>query len=122
MEKIGESAIAEGVKLRLPKARSPSRLVGLWERRKLPSVVWGGAPETEAILNIIIPKWSRPTFLDLVNLKSWQNYVMGSWYEAPMGFRENGVQKMTLGHRDEVPLKLTTFSFFRDYFLSKIIT
>src|SRR6218665_3620279 len=39
--------------LRLPKARSPSRLGGLGERRKLPSGVWDGAPETEAILNIL---------------------------------------------------------------------
>ena len=43
---------AEGAKLRLPKARNPSRLGGLGERRKLPSGVWGGDPETEAILNI----------------------------------------------------------------------
>src|SRR6218665_3883438 len=36
LEKFGESASAEGAKLRLPKARSPSRLGGLRERRKLP--------------------------------------------------------------------------------------
>src|SRR6218665_1166015 len=40
-------ASAEGAKLRLPKARSPLRLGGLGERRKLPSGVWGGAPETD---------------------------------------------------------------------------
>src|SRR6218665_1963139 len=34
IEKIGESASAEGAKMRLPKARSPSRLGGLRERRK----------------------------------------------------------------------------------------
>src|SRR6218665_1905561 len=50
---VGDIASAEGAKLRLPKARSPFRLWGLGERRKLPSGVWGGAPETDAILNIL---------------------------------------------------------------------
>jgi len=45
-------ASAEGVKLRLPKARSPLRLGGLGVRRKLPQRGLGGAPETDAILNI----------------------------------------------------------------------
>ena len=36
LEKFGGSASAEDAKLRLPKARSPSRLEGLGERRKLP--------------------------------------------------------------------------------------
>src|SRR6218665_723999 len=49
---VGDIASAEGAKLRLPKARSPFRLGGLGERRKLPSGVWGGAPDTDAILNI----------------------------------------------------------------------
>src|SRR6218665_1799933 len=49
---VGDIASAEGAKLRLPKARSPFRLGGLGERRKLPSGVLGGAPETDAILNI----------------------------------------------------------------------
>src|SRR6218665_2220647 len=40
---VGVIASAEGAKLRLPKARSPSRLGGLGERRK---------PKTDAILNI----------------------------------------------------------------------
>ena len=44
---------AEGAKLRLPKARSLSQLYrGSGERRKLPSGVWCGVPETDAILNI----------------------------------------------------------------------
>jgi len=47
-----EGLSAEGAKLRLLKAKSPSRLGDLGERRKLPSGVWGGAPETEAILTI----------------------------------------------------------------------
>jgi len=34
--KVGDIASAEGVKLRLPKARNPFRLEGLGERRKLP--------------------------------------------------------------------------------------
>src|SRR6218665_2764809 len=51
--KNGEVASAKGAKLRLPKVRSPLRLGGLGERRKLPSGVWGGAPEKDAILNIL---------------------------------------------------------------------
>ena len=43
---------AEGAKLRLPKTKSPSRLGGLGERGKLPSGVWGSAPEADVILNI----------------------------------------------------------------------
>src|SRR6218665_1857903 len=38
--------------LRLPKARSPSRLGGLGSVVSSPSGGWGGAPETDAILNI----------------------------------------------------------------------
>src|SRR6218665_3324173 len=34
--RVGDNASAEGTKLRLPKARSPFRLGGLGERRKLP--------------------------------------------------------------------------------------
>src|SRR6218665_2569865 len=37
LEKIWESARAEGAKLRLPNARSPSRLGGLGKRRKKPT-------------------------------------------------------------------------------------
>src|SRR6218665_3391675 len=59
------TASAEGAKLRLPKARRPSRLGGLRERRKLPRGVWGGAPETVRILNISCQK---STFWDLLNL------------------------------------------------------
>src|SRR6218665_2334212 len=44
---------AEGAKLRLPKARSPTRLWSLGECRKLPSGVWDGAQETDAILKKI---------------------------------------------------------------------
>src|SRR6218665_1904722 len=44
LEKFGESASAEGAKLRLPKARSPSRLGGLRERRKLPQRGLGRSP------------------------------------------------------------------------------
>ena len=47
-----EGLNSEDAKLRLPKERSPSRLGSLGERRKLPNGVWGGAPETDAILNI----------------------------------------------------------------------
>src|SRR6218665_2243553 len=43
---------AEGAKLRLPKARSPSRLGGLGSVVSSPSGVWGEAPETDAILDI----------------------------------------------------------------------
>ena len=43
---------AEGAKLRLLKARSPSRLEDLGERRKLPQWGLGGAPEIDALLKI----------------------------------------------------------------------
>src|SRR6218665_3899287 len=43
---------AEGAKLQLPKARSPSRLGGLGERHKLPQRGLRQSPETDAILNI----------------------------------------------------------------------
>jgi len=55
--RVGQIASTEGAKLRLPKARSPSRLWGLRERRNLPSRVCGGAPETEAILSILCQNW-----------------------------------------------------------------
>ena len=57
---VGGIASAEGAKLRLPKARSPSRLGDLGERRK-PS-----KPETDSILNTSSQKWS--TFWDPGNL------------------------------------------------------
>ena len=44
LEKIGESANAEGAKLRLTKERSPSRLGGLVERRKLSQRGLGRSP------------------------------------------------------------------------------
>ena len=45
-----EGLSAEGAKLRMP--RSPSRLGGLGSVVSFPSGNWGGAPETDAILNI----------------------------------------------------------------------
>jgi len=51
--RVWKIASAEDAKVRLPKARSSLRLGGLRERCKLPSGVWGGAPETDAILNIL---------------------------------------------------------------------
>jgi len=50
--KNGEVASAKGAKQRLPKARSPLRLGRLRERRKLPPA-GSGAPENDAILNIL---------------------------------------------------------------------
>jgi len=57
---VGGNESAEGTKLRLLKARSPYRLGGLGERRKrsdFSSGVWGGAPETDAILNTSCQNW-----------------------------------------------------------------
>src|SRR6218665_2725123 len=48
-----EVASAKGAKLRLPKARSSLRLGGLRSVVSSPSGVWGGAPENDAILNIL---------------------------------------------------------------------
>src|SRR6218665_4162178 len=39
--KVGQIASTKGMKLRLLKARSPSRLEGLGQRCKLPSGIWG---------------------------------------------------------------------------------
>jgi len=44
-------AVAEGKKL--------LTIRGSGESRKLPRGVWGGAPETDAILNNFIAKWSK---------------------------------------------------------------
>jgi len=50
--RVGVTASAEGAKLRLSKARNPSQLGGLGSVVSSPSGVWGGAQETNAILNI----------------------------------------------------------------------
>jgi len=60
-----EAAIAEG--------KTPLTTRGPWERRKLPSGVWGSAPETDAILNNFLAKWS--TFWALVNLIFCNNQI-----------------------------------------------
>src|SRR6218665_222301 len=51
-EGIGESASALRTKLLLPKTKSPSRL-GDPGASYVPSGVWGGAPEADAIVNIL---------------------------------------------------------------------
>jgi len=55
--RVVQTASAEGAKLRLLKARSPSRLGGLGERRKLPQRGLGRSQETEAILSISSQNW-----------------------------------------------------------------
>src|SRR6218665_224995 len=61
-----EAAIAEGKK--------PLTTRGSGERRiRSPSGVWGGAPETDAILNNFLAKWS--TFWALVNLIFCNNQI-----------------------------------------------
>src|SRR6218665_3962398 len=57
---------AEGVKLRLPKARNPSRLGSLGERRKLPQRGLGRSPRNRRNCEHFKPKWS--TFWDPGNL------------------------------------------------------
>src|SRR6218665_3616415 len=56
--KIGDNASAEGVKLRLPKARSPSRLGGLGECRKLPQRGLGRSPRSRRDFEHFMQKWS----------------------------------------------------------------
>src|SRR6218665_3759412 len=60
-----EAAIAE--------RKKPFTTRGLGERRKLPSGVWGSAPETDAILNNFLAKLS--TFWALVNLIFCNNQI-----------------------------------------------
>jgi len=64
IEKIGKNASAEGAKLLLPKARRPSRLGGLRERRKLPQRDLGRSPWSQRDFKHFMPKWS--TFLDML--------------------------------------------------------
>jgi len=52
--RIGKIASA---KLKLQKARSSSQLGSLGSVVSSPSGVWGGAPETEAILSISCQNW-----------------------------------------------------------------
>ena len=61
----------EGAKLRLPKARSPSRLGGLGERRKLPQLGLGRSPRNRRGFEHFKPKWC--TFWDPVNLTFLNN-------------------------------------------------
>ena len=56
----------EGAKLRLPKARSPSRLGSLGERRKLPQRGLGRSPKNRVDFEHFKPKWS--TFWDPGNV------------------------------------------------------
>jgi len=48
------------------------------------------------------------------------NDITGVWDGAHNGVQ--GQSPWSGGQRDEVPMKLTTFSYFIDYFLNKIIT
>jgi len=75
--KNGEVASAKGAKLRLPKARSPLRLGGLGERRKLPQRGLGRSPRKRRDFEHFMPKWS--TFLALVNLIFLYNQIEKSF-------------------------------------------
>src|SRR6218665_1810908 len=66
LEKFGGSASPVGAKLRWPKAKSPSRLGGLGERRKLPQRGLGRNPRNRRNFEYFKRKWSK--FLDPVNL------------------------------------------------------
>jgi len=67
--RVGVIGSAEGAKLRLPKARSPSRLGGLGERRKLPQRGLGNRRDFEHFKS----KWS--TFWDHRNLTFLNNQI-----------------------------------------------
>src|SRR6218665_4126126 len=79
LEKFWESASAEGAKLRLPKARSPSRLGGLGERRKFPQRGLGRIPRSRRDFENFKPKWT--TFWDPVNLTFLNNSIEKIVYE-----------------------------------------
>ena len=65
--RLGLIASAEEAKLRLPKARSSSRLRGQGERRELPQRGLGQSPRNRSDFEHFMPKLS--TFWDLVNLR-----------------------------------------------------
>jgi len=87
LKRIVESASAESARLRLPKARSPSRLGGLGSVVSSPSGVWVGAPKTEANLKILFKNIVHFWILLISYLARGPNYVLGIWNEAPMGLR-----------------------------------
>jgi len=64
---------AEGAKLRLPKARNPSRLGGLRERCKLPQRGLGRSPRNRSNFEHFKSKWS--TFWDPVKLTCLNNKI-----------------------------------------------
>jgi len=66
---VGKIASGHGAKLRLPKARSPSRLGGLGRVVSCTSEIWCETPETEAVLSM--PKMG--TFWNLVNPRLFNN-------------------------------------------------
>ena len=68
--KNGEVASAKGAKLRLPKAKSPSRL-------KLPQRGLERSPRKRRDFEHFMPKWS--TFLALVNLIFLYNQIEKSF-------------------------------------------
>src|SRR6218665_2183995 len=64
---------AEGAKLRLAKARNPSCLGGLGERRKFPKRGLGRSPRNLRDFEHVRPKWN--TFWDPVNLTFLNNQL-----------------------------------------------
>jgi len=70
---VGEIASAEGAKLRLPKARSPYRLRGLGERRKLLQWGLGRSPRNRRNCEHFMPKWGA--FSDVVNFLFCNNQI-----------------------------------------------
>src|SRR6218665_4181726 len=63
---VGVIASAEGAKLRLPEPRSPSRLGGLGERRKLPQQGLGRSPRNRRDFEHFKPKFQAKHFGILV--------------------------------------------------------
>ena len=78
-----EAAIAEAL------GKKPLTTRGLGGVVSSLSGVSGGAPESEAILNILFQNGVHFWILLISNLARGPNYVMGIWGEAPMGLRES---------------------------------
>src|SRR6218665_1105953 len=70
---IGESASAEGAKLRLPNARSSSRLGGLWSVVKSPVGSGAELQKPTRFLNILCQNGVH--FWDIVNVIFFSNQV-----------------------------------------------
>src|SRR6218665_1971908 len=80
-------------KVQAPKASKSLTFKGSGERRKLPSGVWGGAPETETILNILCQNGVHFWILLISYLARGTKLCNGDLGQSPQWHsEENGVE------------------------------